>query len=510
MYEISKDSFVYETPLSTTPRDERELDIRLDAGRHLYNSCLGECLRQIALIRQSRLWKKAKRLSRSQHNKERKELFRRAKKECGYSEYTLHAFIAQLRRSCWLQYHIDSAAAQKIATRAFAAADAYLHGKKGRPRFKGPNRLHSIEGKSNASGLRWKEGCLIWNIKGGTSLKISARLDTKDKYGVQANALQCRVKYCRLIRKTIRGRKRWYLQLVLEGKALCKNKSVHDIVGLDIGPSSIAAVSSKSAFLESFCQGLESKEHTVKKLQKKMSRSIRLVNPQNFNKDKTITKGPKSWKRSRRYQRLRCQVAEEKRKLAARRKQLHGELVNKVLQMGKVIHLEKLSYKTFQRCFGKSIGGKAPGMFVSLLRRKAESAGGAVEEFSTYQTCLSQSCHCGRQHKKQLSERWHDCVCGVYAQRDLFSAHLARHVMNEHLDTSQAVMAWTATEPLLERAVSRLEELSNGKACLSSFGLGQRQRQSHAKEGSLSVEVADVVSESRELQRDVQLAFRTP
>ena len=510
MFKSSTHSFVHELPLDITPKDDRELDIRLEASRHLYNACLQQCLRQIALIRQSRLWRKARRLSRIEHGKERKELFKQAKKEYGYSEYQLHTFVAEVRCSCWLQYHIDSATAQKTATRAFVSADAYLHGKRGRPRFRGQHRLHSLEGKSNATGIRWKEGYLVWNIRGGRSLKIPARFDTKDKYGVQENALKSRVKYCRLICKTLRGRKRWYIQLVLEGKALCKIKAGDDTVGLDIGPSSIAAVSGQSAFLEAFCQDLTSKEHVIKDIQKKMSRSIRLSNPQNFNEDKTIKKGPKTWKRSQRYRIQRNTLAEEKRKLAATRKRLHGELVNRVLQMGKSIRLEKLSYKKFQSSFGKSVGAKAPGLFVAMLRRKAESAGGAVEEFSTYKTYLSQTCHCGERHKKRLSERWHHCGCGVYAQRDLFSAHLARHVLNEHLDTSQAVKSWTATEPLLERAVSRLNQLANRKACLSSFGLGQRQSQSHAKEGSLSIEVADVVGESRELQRDVQFAFRTP
>ena len=241
-----------------------------------------------------------------------------------------------------------------------------------------------------------------------------------------------------------------------------------------------------------------------------MSRSIRLNNPQNFKDGKTVKKGSKFWNRSQRYKILRNKVALEKRKLAETRKRLHGELANQVLSMGKFIKTEKLSYKSFQRCFGKSVGAKAPGMFVSMLRRKAESAGGVVEEFSTYLTRLSQSCQCGLQKKKKLSERWHNCFCGVRAQRDLFSAHLARHVNNEHLDTNQAKMAWTAAEPLLERAVSRLEQLVNGKARLSSFGFSQRQSRSHAKEGSLPVEAADVVGASREPRRDLQLAFRTP
>lgn len=488
MFRTLTDSFIHEISLETTPQDQKELNVRLRAGGSLYNACLGESLRKISLIRQSHPWKKARKLIKSQeHTSERKELFKQTKKCYAYSEYELHAFVANLRKGCWIEKHLDSSTAQKIATKAFKAADEYLHGKRGKPRFKRYQRLKSIEGKSNASGIRWKAGFLIWKIRGGKTLKLSALFDLKDRDDVEKHALACRTKYCRLIRKIIRGKQRWYAQLVLEGKALQKKKNSisNDVVGLDIGPSTIAAVSTKDAFLKPFCQEIETDDTKLKKLQKKMSRSLRLNNPQNFKEDKTLKKGPKKWARSQRFNALQRIVAEGKRKLAQTRKRLHGEIANQVLSMGKLIKTEKLSYKSFQRNFGKSVGLRAPGMFISMLRRKAESAGGVMEEFSTYTTALSQSCHCGLKNKKELSERWHRCSCGAKAQRDLFSAHLARHVNNESLDTNQACIAWTAAEPLLERAVSRLIKLANGRTVLSSFGISQRQSQSHAKEGSL-------------------------
>lgn len=499
MSKVSSDSFIHEIALKATPQEKKELNVRLEASRHLYNACLGESFRKISLIRQSRYWQKARTLVKSkEHTSERKELFKHAKKMYAYSEYDLHSFVANLRRSCWIIKHLDSSTAQKIATKAFKSADEYLYGNKGKPRFKGYQRIRSIEGKSNVSGIRWKGGYLVWKIKGGKTLKLGGLFDFKDKYGVEKHALSCSIKYCRLVRKIIKGKKKWYLQLILEGKTFQKkkNRAADDVVGLDIGPSTLAAVSTEEAFLKPFCQELEDNGLKIKKLQKKISRSLRLNNPQNYKKDKTPKKGPKQWNRSQRYKYLQQMVAEEKRRLAETRKRLQGRMANQVLRMGKIVKTEKLSYKSFQRNFGKSVGLRAPGMFVSILRRKAERAGGVVEEFSTYQTRLSQSCHCGLRDKKKLSERWHSCRCGARAQRDLFSAHLARHVNNNSLDTNQACIAWTAAEPLLERAVSRLNKLANGKSFLSSFGLSQRQSQSHVKEGSLPIEATDVVSVS--------------
>jgi putative transposase len=116
------------------------------------------------------------------------------------------------------------------------------------------------------------------------------------------------------------------------------------------------------------------------------------------------------------------------RRLAEGRKTAQGALANRVLGMGDVFQVEKVSIRAFQRAFGRSVGRRAPGMFVERLSRKAESAGGKVIAFPTKTTALSQVCQCGRRAKKPLSLRWHECPCGVSAQRDLYSAHLARFV----------------------------------------------------------------------------------
>ena len=157
-------------------------------------------------------------------------------------------------------------------------------------------------------------------------------------------------------------------------------------------------------------------------------------------------------------------------------------MVNKLLDIGIIFKTEKLSYKGFQKMFGRSVGLRAPGMFISMLRRKAESASGLVEEFSCFKTRLSQTCHCGLRVKKKLSQRCHDCPCGVKAQRDLYSAHLARFVTHESLDISRAAKAWATTEPVLGRAISRLSQRANSRPWFASFGI-KRQSPSHCQKG---------------------------
>lgn len=185
------------------------------------------------------------------------------------------------------------------------------------------------------------------------------------------------------------------------------------------------------------------------------------------------------------------------RRVACTRKKLHGTLVTEILSLGTQIYTEKLSYKAWQKCFGKSIGLRAPGKCISHLRDKAERAGGQLVEFGTFHTRLSQTCHCGHQKKKPLSQRWHSGDCGVGpVQRDLYSAYLAYHIEDNRLDTNQAQKAWSGAEALLERAVSKLNEIANGQPWLSSFGLHPRQSDLHVKERSTGANVPDVVRSS--------------
>lgn len=98
-------SFTCEIPLRVTAVQERTLLVRLEAARQVYNACLGEVKRRVGLVRQSKLFQRARLLPKD--DPERQRLF------------------AQARRI----------------------------------RFKGKNQLDSVEGKTNASGIRWRLSC---------------------------------------------------------------------------------------------------------------------------------------------------------------------------------------------------------------------------------------------------------------------------------------------------------------------------------------------------------------
>jgi transposase len=460
----------------------------------MYNACLGEAMRRIRLIRQSKDFNQARSLK--SNNPERKVLFKRARERYDFSEYALHSYSTKIRQS-WIGEHIDSNTAQKLATRAYKATEKVLFGQARKVRFKGKNQMDSVEGKSNKSGIKWKGESVEW---GG--LELPALLTSNDP--VILHGLNSKVKYVRLVRRKISGVNRFYAQLVCEGKPFIKpkNKTGKGEVGIDIGPSTIAIVSDTEATLQEFAHELKFNAQRIQKLQRKMDRSRRANNPSNYNANGTARKGSKRWNSSNNYLKTRTIKSDLERKLAAHRKSLHGELVNDILRAGDTIKLEKLSYKAFQKLFGKSVGKRAPGMFVSHLKSKAERAGLKVIEIPTYSTKLSQTCQCGRVKKKKLSERVHQCECGIVAQRDLYSAFLAKHIEPDTfvLQVSQLLDDWHSAELRLQAAWRTATETkpATGRLIPSSFGRCPEVERVAAKVLTQVPKNQDAVGENRE------------
>lgn len=494
----SGSSFVLELPLVVNPQENRVLSARFEAGRQLYNAVLGEALRRLDRMKQSKAWAAARKLpkglSGSEEQKARSAAFSRIARAASFTDYDLQAYGTNCKNACWIGTHLDANTTQKIATRAFRAAQRYQFRTGGRPRFKPKwKMLESVEGKSNTSGLRWRDDHLEW---AGLSLKVL--FDRKDKHGVQTFALQYPVKYCRILRRTIRGKVRWFVQLVISGTPKWKEKNPvrQGKTSLDIGPSTIAVVSEEEAFLDRFCNNIPNLQKAIRRIQRAMDRSKRTANPGNYREDGTI-RVPKKGKRlqwvfTSGYLRLRARLKELHRRLAAYRRTEHGKLANLVIAMGNTVMAEKISYKAFQRMFGKSIRDRAPGKFMEYLRRKAESAGGEVIEYPTRTTKLSQSCQCGEVVKKPLSQRWHDCSCGVHAQRDLYSAFLGLHVREDDgtwkLDTESAREGWCAAESLLEKAVFGVVQAAKGGPLPASFGIRAGDRAALSRKYNVAVE----------------------
>lgn len=474
----STPSFIIDVPLVVTSTDERELTARFNAGLRLLNNCLGEAQTRMRLVRKSELFQQALRLSRTIRNDKGKEIanparmaaFKAAREAYRYSEYDLHAYAGRAAKdSVWIAQKLDANTIQKIATRAFKATEKVLLGRAKKIRFKGFNRFRSVEGKSNKTGIRWKDNQLVWG-----NLILQPFIDKNDP--VLLHGLNSRVKYVRLIKRELNGKVRYFAQLVNEGLPFQKAKNTvgDELVGVDLNVSTVAVVGDTRSELLSFADKVPAYDKEIASLQRQMQRSQRLSNPENYEPNfearkgrKTVTrlgkpkKGKRKWRKSKRY----LQIAQKKRELqrcrTAYAKSQNRKLVNDTLRIGKIIKTEKVSLKGWQKRYGKAIGAKSPGFFMSELVRKAERAGGQVIKFSTQKTALSQTHLCGERIKKSLSERVHKDLAGFEMHRDLFSAFLARYVVEDELLLQAAQFEYPGMELSLMEAWQRYKQSAN-------------------------------------------------
>jgi hypothetical protein len=439
-------TFLLELPLVVQAGQATRLGAHLEVGRQFYNAVLSEGQRRLHRMRADPAWQAARAIPRT-HKEERRAAFSALREQYGFSENAFHDLARKLRVT-WLADHLDAVLAQTLATRAYRALNRVCVGKAKRVRFKSKSRgLDSIENKRNDTGLRFvlqtqdkgcRQGYLLWHED-----QLEALIDWDDP--VVTHGLAHRIKYARLLRRRAcspraqgadREGERYFVQLALEGMPF--QKPTHavgsDTVGLDLGPASIAIVPREAeARLEPLCAELRPDARAIRRLQRRMDRQLRAANPEHYDekgRPKKRGKGAPRWKQSRGYQTTRRRKAAQERKLAAHRKSLHGRLVHQIVAVGHTIITEKISYQGWQKRYGRSVKLRAPGMLIDHLRRTVASTGGTLLEVSTRSTKLSQYCHgCGKIVKKPLSQRWHQCPCGIGpVQRDLYSAFLAAYL----------------------------------------------------------------------------------
>jgi hypothetical protein len=439
-------TFVCCIPLIVKPNEDRILIGCMEAARRLYNATLGEALRRCSLLKQSKDWQLA---HHTADKKERSDEFRRLSEEVGFTPAALITFARRCKNEAGWKNRIGSNVAQRIAEQAFTATQQYAFGKRGRPRFKGVNRpMHSLEATTNTANIIWKKdaGCVEF---GGLTIPAMLPSEKQDPY--LHEALTRKTKYCRVLWRNVKGKRRWFVQLMQDGVAPAKHTAAEgSVVGIDVGPSTVAIVGDNSASLIKLCDTVIHPWKEIRRLQRAMDRSRRATNPQCFNRDGTWKNGQK-FTPSERYTALSAEYAEAERKLASERKRAHGELANRIIGLGNIIQSETLSYLAFQKLYGKSVKVRAPGAFIAQLRRKAESAGGKLIDLNTMALKMSQYDHTtGICTKKPLSQRWHVLGDGSgVVQRDIYSAFLARCATGDTHHPSHIASMWAAQKPVL-------------------------------------------------------------
>ena len=503
---------------------------------------------------------------------EQKALFKRREKmlkEYRFSEDAFHAMVVPYAK----HYAINSHIAQAVASDVWKAWSTFFFSKGKEVHYKRLDDLAAISGKNNSTGIVLRPANLTTNNIESAKRKAQkaveeryddmyGRSDPKDDkkvvlpdevkpqmeaeiaaatakvktsigkgeprivYGdytfpltlrnpntqtgwYQQEALKCGVKYCRIIRKWVGTKWKYYAQIVLEGypPIKCDNSGVakHPVkqgrVGIDIGTQTIAFsgkdVCDLRVLAPSARAQAKSLVNEIASTHRAMDRSRRATNPKYYNPDGTIKrlkrqhgqKQKRKWKYSKRYYRLRAKLRNLYRKLADIRKMEHNILANELLAHGNEFVVEDMNYKALQkRCketkinpktgrahtkkrFGKSLSRCAPAMFISILGKKASRYGGSVVKVSTFETKASQFDHTDESYtKKKLSERMARLRSGDIVQRDLYSAFLLEHIDIESLQYNMETLnsAFPAFLEMHENTKHRLQAV--GSSLPASIG----------------------------------------
>lgn len=475
MGKANTDTCCLTLPLRLEKWQEDRLSKRFEIARQLYNTLLRYEMKKLRRLEQTQEYQEVEALLRDfprcedkKYSSEQKALFKHREKlrrDAGLNEYAFKTDMKLFYKH--FKENIGSNVAMHgIASQVWTAFDRLFHGNGKKLHFKSFGELNSVRGysakKSGGVEIMFRGTYVEWK-----GLKLPVKLDEKNVY--ETEMLSHHIKYCRILRRPGKTRSRWYVQLSLEGKPAVKRYQStgaerHPVgngaVGIDIGPQTIAYCAQTTAALRELADGVQNIEHDKKLIQRKLDRSRRAMNPNNYATDGTIRRGVKLTKnKSARYRRLQHELAYLQYQQAEIRKRQHNALANELLSLGDRFYVEDMAwpqlthrsnkteisektgrYKRKKR-FGKSVANKAPAMLIAMLNQKLLSRGyGEVEKVNTHVRASQYNHLTDTYEKKSLGQRWNDMPDGRRIQRDLYSSFLLQHMNSECTDFNKEAL----------------------------------------------------------------------
>lgn len=445
--------FVVQFPLKTEKYQEDILDKRFEIGRQIYNSLVNITQKRYKeLIKTKKCRSLISQLSGDkQKNKITWGQINDIRKQYGMSEYLFYKDVQKLQQHFF--NNVDALTARSIASNLWRAYEELFYGNGEQVHYKKRGCFNSLEGQSNKQGIYFRDDAILWK-----GLRLPMVIDYNNYYENQA--LKAEIVHCGIVRKFIRNKYKYYVQITFKGNPPLKvNNETGEVkhyigegdVGIDIGTSTIAYSSSTDVKLLELADKVQNIEDEKRRLLRKMDRSRRATNPDNYNEDGTIKKqGNKriTWNKSNHYLKYQSQLQELYRKQTDVRKYQHECLANQIISLGDTIYVEKMNFSGLakrstkteknekgrfkrKKRFGKSIANRAPAMLLEIINRKLSYFEKCLIRIDTVSAKASQFNHFnGTYNKKKLSQRWND-FNGIRVQRDLYSAFLIMNVAED-------------------------------------------------------------------------------
>ena len=480
--------FVLELPLQVEKYQADILNKRYEQLRQLYNYVQGKLLRQYRYFEQMKDYQACEKI------KEKRDFFRshpfqinetlkgnKTPFKVSFDEYSIKGFVEKLVQKpvgpnmTYADLGLTTYILDHLGASIWAAWEKKLYDFKAkRVSFKKYGELDSfssrrkvVGGKVYFSGMELHldsmELAIKMNGKQGNNAKfITLKMLHNPKHAeYEMWALKGgvdSVKVVKVVRRLVRSQYKYYAQLTIEGEKPQKGRTLgKGRVGIDLGPTTVAVSGENIVSIDKLAAKCDNIQEEITRLSRKIDRSRRANNPQNFNEDGTIKRGIKLvWKKEKdlkRYSKLKRELAELHRKQAAIRKLQHIERANSLLKEGNTFIVEnnpvsawsrraketKVNEKTgkfkSKRGSGRSIGNHAPSMFVDILENKVKSLGGRFERVNTQNAAsqydfMTDSFKTGDE-KHKLNERAITLSNGDTHQRDMLAAFNLQHLKLE-------------------------------------------------------------------------------
>ena len=451
-------TFAMEFELIAGNKEINFLEKRFNTGSNIYNLCLAHCIKQLNKLKRDKEYRKSvKALKTVKRKLEKKNLpqdeikrlkdikvsctnkIRELEKEYQFTENDIQKYAKVPRE--FIGKILNSAIVQNIASTAFDAVKKIQYKKAKKVKFKKKGEI-SLEGKNNKTGLIFD----IRTMKLKLGKKLSCNLKTIDER--QRNCFKNRIKFCRVLKRYIRGRKRYFLQIVFEGMPETDFQLGEGEVGLDIGTSTVAVSSDDEVKLLKLSE-TEQEARKIRILQRSLERKRRTANPDNYDENGKVKKKRNEWNLSKNYFKELNKLKEIYRKKRVKDNQHKNILVKFILSQGDTVKTEKNSINSWKnrskktvinknngkniskKRFGKSVNNNAPGIFIRKMEEKLSYFGKELIKINPFKTKASQFNHISQEFKKcSLEVRSKELIQGIVIQRDLYSAFLIKNVEN--------------------------------------------------------------------------------
>ena len=478
--------YIVELQLKTELFQEDIINTRMEIGRSMYNALLTIALHRFTEMTKTKRYRTLYENLIHEDTKEAKEHNKPIWKQIDamYKEFKLTEF--DLKNDVKLMQHhfkehIQARIAQAIATQVYSAicAKRFKHAKE--LHYKKFGTFNSLRTNENGQGIIFKGDYIAWT---GLKLPIIFPKNEKSQTFIAHNLFNNleKLKYGIIVRKEIRGKYKYYVQLVFEGTCVkSRYKLGKGRVGIDIGTSTIAVSSDTAVELKELSEGTQELEKEKLRIQRKMDRSRLSMNPNKYNENGTIKKENKDkWINSNRYLKLRSDYREICRKQRILRRLSHNILSNYLLTLGDEFYVETMNFSALQRrskkpteyvsknkCkrkkrFGKSIGSRAPALLIAIIDRKLHYFGKHINKVNTQKCKASQFNHITQEYtKKSLSTRWNTIEYKL-VQRDLYSAFLISNT-DETLESFDMNLCNSKYDNFLDLHDKKVQELKQQK-----------------------------------------------